>query len=92
MERYGQLYDDIDSGSNHSAGNSDGIVCNDFRANPSIEAKYRSVGQSSQKICIIVLLNKMNMPDLTSPNLLDEVHKAFRRKHFAIRTEDAYGN
>jgi len=30
------------------------------------------------------------MPDSTSPKLLDQVHQVIRRKHYSIRTEDAY--
>lgn len=32
------------------------------------------------------------MPDTSSPKLLDQVRQAIRRKHYSIRTEDAYVN
>ena len=32
------------------------------------------------------------MPDASSPKLLDQVRQAIRRKHYSIRTEDAYVN
>ena len=32
------------------------------------------------------------MPDSTSPKLLDQVRQVIRRKHYSIRTEDAYVN